>query len=383
LFATALRRLLRRLFGREASPSPSGEAQEHLDRGKALSEAGQHAEAAVAYARATALKPDYAEAHFRLGLAWRDQQRYSDAATSYRSALTLRPDYIEAHNNLGAVLQLQGKLSEALASYRSAVALNPEFSQPYLNFGRLLEALGDGGGAARVYRHAMARGIEPDTFRHLANALAGITTERAPAAYARTVFDNFAEQFDRRLVEELGYRIPQILAECLKAEIGRNDLRVLDLGCGTGLCGAQLRGSCVQLVGVDLSPSMLAKARARGIYHELVEQDLADYLSTAPSAGFDAVVAADVFTYIGELAGIFSQVARTLAGRGVFAFSVEQAPNHEDFVLRSSGRYAQSATYIRRLAAQSGLSVQETRETTIRGEGSHAVNGNVFVLRKH
>ncbi len=172
MFTIELRRWLRRLSGHKADPSASGEAQNHCDHANALSKAGQHAEAAEEYARATALKPEFAEAHFRLGLALRDQQKYSAAATSYRCALKLRPDYVEAHNNLGAVLQLQGKLSEALASYRSAVELNPDISQPYLNLGRLLEALGDSRSAAQVYQQAIARGIEPDTFRDLASARA-------------------------------------------------------------------------------------------------------------------------------------------------------------------------------------------------------------------
>ena len=36
---------------------------------------------------------------------------------------------------------------------------------------------------------------------------------------------------------------------------------VADLGCGTGLCGPGLRGRAGRLVGVDLSPEMLARAR--------------------------------------------------------------------------------------------------------------------------
>ena len=382
MFTGPFRQLLRRLLGRDVNTARSSAAQFHLEHGKTLGAAGQHANAASAFERALALEPAHAEAHYRLGLALRDQGRLAEAAASYQRALTLRPDYAEAHNNLGAALQLQGKLNDALASFRRAVDLDPDFSQPYLNLGRLLEALGDRPGAAQVYRRALERNVEAETFRHLINAAQGITTTRAPAKYARTVFDNFAEHFDARLVNDLGYRIPQILGASVTRHFTRHNLRTLDLGCGTGLCGLYLKERCARLTGIDLSPAMLAKARARGIYDELTERDVADYLRTAPSAGFDAIVAADVFIYIGELTQIFADVTRILADGGVFAFSVERTTGSSDFVLQSSGRYAQSIEYVARLALHYGLTEIETFAQTIRGEPGHAVDGQVFVFGK-
>ncbi len=357
-------------------------AQSHFDQGKLLSGAGKHAEAAAAFARAAALAPDFAEAHNHLGLAFRDQGRLTDAVESYRRALAIRADYIEVHNNLGAALQLQGKLDDALASYRRAVDLAPDFGQPYLNLGRLLEALGDKSGAAQAYRRALARGIEPATFRHLVNAAEGVTTTRAPMEYTRAVFDHFADHFDQRLVNELSYRIPEVIGECVTRHCNKGDLRVLDLGCGTGLCGLYLKDRCALLAGVDVSPAMLRKAHTRGIYHQLIEQDVADYLRSAPAAAFDAVIAADVLVYIGELTEIFAQVARVTTRGGVFAFSIESAPEGPDFVLLPNGRYAQSVEYVRRVAARCGLAQAEAFAQPIRGEPGSAVDGYVFVLVK-
>jgi predicted TPR repeat methyltransferase len=53
---------------------------------------------------------------------------------------------------------------------------------------------------------------------------------------------------------------------------------VLDAGCGTGLCGAILAPFARRLVGVDLSEGMLAHAKAKNVYHELVKAELGGLL---------------------------------------------------------------------------------------------------------
>ncbi len=376
MFAAPFRDVLNRLLGR-AGKAAAGNAEAAIEHGRQLANEGDAAGAARAFQRALALAPAHAEAHFRLGLAWRDLQRLDAAAACYRRAIGLRPGYVEAHNNLGSILQMQGQLQEALASFRQAVALQPSFGQPYLNLGRLCVTLGDGANAAVAFQAAIDRGIDVDSFRHLLSALAGATTAAAPAAYTRALFDGFAGDFDRRLVDELGYRLPAVLAARIKALQSRRDLRVLDLGCGTGLCGSQLAGCCASLTGIDLSPAMLAKARARQLYDVLVEQDIAGWLQAAPAAAFDVVIAADVLIYIGELNEIFAAVARALERGGLFLFSIELASSG-DFKLETSGRYAHAPDYIRRLAAASGLDEVETFAQHIRGD----VGGSVFVLRK-
>ena len=372
---------LRSLLGRWRAPACST-AQSHVARGKELSAEGHHAQAAAAFRDAIASDADCAEAHYGLGLALRDQQQLGAALNSYRRATELAPDHIEAHNNMGALLQLQGDLNGALTSYRRAVSLKPPFTQPYLNLGRLCESIGQLQDASDCYRAAISAGVDTDTFGHLLNAATGVTTGRAPAAYARTVFDNFAADFDRRLVDDLGYRIPQILAERVKALIPDVKLRVLDLGCGTGLCGVQLQGRCERLTGVDVSPAMLARASAHGIYDDVCEMDVTDYLRTAPSSHYNVVLAADVFVYIGDLARVFMDVSRVLKAGGVFGFSVEQAAGERDFVLQPVGRFAQSVAYIRRLCSANGLVESESFAQTIRGDPATTAPGCVFLLSK-
>src|SRR4051812_24669786 len=220
MHSAPIRQWLRRLVGRNNGAS----ADEYVSRGNALCARGEHAQGIDAYQQAVAIDHRHAEAHYRAGIAWRDLERFELAIASYRRALALKPDYIEAHNNLGVVLQLQNELPAAQTCYRRAVELKPAFSQPYINLGRLCEMLGARAEAAQCYRQAIAANVEPETFRHFLDAAEGVTTGRAPAAYARTVFDNFAEHFDHRLVDDLGYRIPRILGERVLELCGQREL---------------------------------------------------------------------------------------------------------------------------------------------------------------
>lgn len=374
MHSASIRNFINRLLGR----TPAALAAQYRERGNALCAGGRHAEGIAAFEQAIAADPHDAESHYRCGLAWRDMENLDAAIASYGRALQCRPDFTEAHNNLGVALQLQNRLEDACAAYRRAVALRPQFSQPYMNLGRLCELMGARDEAIQSYRAAIAANVEPDTFTHFLNAAQGVITGRAPAAYAKTVFDNFAEHFDSRLVEDLGYRVPQILCDCIAGLMMSRTLRVLDLGCGTGLCGLRMRNAAAQLVGVDVSPAMLAKAKQHEIYDQLLEQDISEYLATARDESFDVVIAADVFVYIGDLREVFGEVARVLAPGGVFAFSIERLEQPGDYFLQPNGRYLQSVAYVRSLAESNDFSETSSFEEVIRT----GAPGQLFLLRK-
>ena len=64
---------------------------------------------------------------------------------------------------------------------------------------------------------------------------------------------------------------------------------MLDLGCGTGLGGAAFRPVVDWLVGVDLSPAMIAQAATKGLYDRLVTADLQRFLADGGRERGDAI----------------------------------------------------------------------------------------------
>jgi predicted TPR repeat methyltransferase len=334
------------------------------------------------FLEALRLRPDYAQAHNNLGNVYRDAGERETAARSYAEALRLQPAYPDALINLGILYQLNEQLPQAGHCYEQALALRPNHADTHFNLGMVRQMQGKQGPARECFLRALALDPNHGNARYFLSSIDGRDVPpSAPTRYVTELFDTYAERFDEHLVTHLHYHIPEQLFVLARRHLaGTPRLNMLDLGCGTGLSGAAFREVCGHMTGVDLSPKMITRARARGIYDTLHVADLAAVLRAVPGQ-FDLVVATDVFIYIGDIREIFSLTRSALQAGGWFCFSVECCDREQDYVLRTSGRYAQSPAYIERLAGSTGFSILECTAATIRMERGDAIPGNMYVLR--
>jgi predicted TPR repeat methyltransferase len=157
---------------------------------------------------------------------------------------------------------------------------------------------------------------------------------------------------------------------------------MLDLGCGTGLAGAAFAPFADCLVGVDLSPAMIARAEAKGLYRRLVTADLIDALAAEKSEQkhYDLAVAADVFVYVNELGRIVAAVTDILTPDGLFAFTVETHAG-EGIKLLPTLRYAHAEAYVRTVLREVGLAVVRIDRKPIRSEKAVPVDSLVIVAQ--
>jgi predicted TPR repeat methyltransferase len=329
--------------------------------------------------------PELVQARFSLANLLREQGKTAQAIEHYRAALAAEPQHARLWNNLGCALQSLGRASEAAGAFREAVNADPGYGIGYKNLGNMQRELGALEEARGSYERALELLPGDAEVAHYLDAVRSETPERAPAEYVARMFDAFASKFDDTLVNKLGYRTPQRLLDALKtARAGKlHPMRVLDMGCGTGLFGQKLRGLAGHITGVDLSSEMIEKARQRGCYDELLVRDLLDYLADAPHGSFDLAAAVDVFVYLGELSQVFRRTRDLLGPGGLFAYSVEANLHSErDFELLPTGRYAHRKPYLARLAQEAGFTELYCRLEGLREEKGASVQGYVCVLER-
>ena len=110
-------------------------------------------------------------------------------------------------------------------------------------------------------------------------------------------YRDFAELYDSTYAASLGYIYPLGIASVLSGQ-QRPHGAILDIGCGTGLVATAIRkvDPSAAIDGVDISPDMLGKARAKGEYRDLVAADLTADCSHI-ATDYAAIVSAGTFTF--------------------------------------------------------------------------------------
>lgn len=343
-------------------------------------------ELAISYLRSARERfPDYLGIYWALGQALMNQRRADEAVDIYNQGLAINPADSALLCAKGIALRVTGELEQTIRHYRHAIDLQPHLPELHHNLALVFQQQGDTKEAIACLENELKLTPNAESTQHLLAALQNITTERAPASYVRETFDGYAEGFDQHLGSKLEYQAPALLANILHDAIGSptRTLNILDLGCGTGLFGEQVNAIKKRLVGIDLSPKMIDKARQRQIYDQLIVGDLLDYLTEAEHGQFDLIAATDVFIYIGNLLPVFEQVSRILPAEGWFTFSIE-APQNEasDFTLDQTGRYQHHANYLARLSTHFGFAQAAFAETCLRKEKGKPVAGYLYLLKK-
>ncbi len=334
--------------------------------------------------------PDF---HYNLAIVLRAQHKLKAAAQSYQRAILLKPDYADAHNNLGNVWKALGKRDKARASFERALQCRPGNADTHYNLGILCSDSSDRDGAVRHFHLCLDH--DPDDSRGVRMLLAQLgladVPQRTPPAQLLNIYDVRSRFWDG----ESSYFGHELVAEGLQACAADSKMDILDIGCGTGLVGAQVRRLAGRLDGVDISLAMLEKARGKNIYDGLVQADLVSFMSDH-KGGYDAILGAATLIHFGDLRAIFQAAATCLRDGGLFVFTVfsGEADNvgeagGTDFSvaankdLARSGCFTHSAGYVDRLAPESGFSVQTLKNAVHElDQDGNPVPGLLVVLRR-
>lgn len=189
------------------------------------------------------------------------------------------------------------------------------------------------------------------------------------AESTRNLYKDWAATYDDE-VRANGYVTPTRCARALADLAGDKRAPLLDLGCGTGLSGEAFKAAGFETVdGTDFSQEMLACARAKGVYRNLIPGDLHNPLPASPG-DYAHIAAVGVFSPSHAPAEMIDQVMALLPPAGCFVFSLN------DHALRDP-------SYEERIGA---LTEAATADVAFREYGDHlparGIQAVVCVLRK-
>jgi predicted TPR repeat methyltransferase len=374
--------------------------------GEALENNGQKKEALTVYYQALALQNDD-KVMTHIADIEAENGDFATAEKMYHRAIELNPQNLSAHTNLANLLCAKNRTVEALEEYRQAVLIAPNTPEISYNLALVLKSVQEYEQALELMFHAFYSAPQHDDWAlniaetltefaaaepEKARTIAGNWYQKMPEhtvakhiyavlngkadadeiAYNRLLFNTFASSYEQTL-QKIDYTVAAQIAELYAPLQGK----ILDLGCGTGLLGQELKTPQNQLIGVDISPQMLDLARQKSVYDELVEDDIIHYLQTYKKELPQTIVAADVFCYFGDLAPLFK-----LCAPHKLIFSVETDDNIADFAVQANGRYKHNPQWVENKLHAIGYRNITTTPLVLRRENGIEVQGAIFMAKR-
>lgn len=330
------------------------------------------------------LNPKHSYAKLNLGMAYISINNYQQALSLLEEStnVTAQPELI---GYLAECYLHTGKIEQAINAYKQAISLQPEMAAWHHNLAILYLRKQEQALAKKHFN--IAFNMQPDNkiAQHMLAALNVNTTANAPSEYVKSLFDQYADHYNQHVKNDLQYNVPIQLRHAINKFINDATAQqyILDLGCGTGLCGIYFRDLAKHLIGVDISPNMLMEAKKLGAYDLLC---CCNILETIPGLNleyFDLVLAADVFVYIGDLNNLFVMLYSSMRNNAMLAFTIEENFDTDDYILQVSGRYAHSHNYIKNLSERYGFIIKTDEAITPRWQAGAPIAGRLFVLTKN
>ena len=309
--------------------------------------------------------------------------KLDQAVRLYKKAVAIDSNYaLENENKILRVIYFfsQGNIQEALETLNMLVEKNPTDALLFNMLGGCLASIGQTEMAIANYQKALEFEPEYAIPKHMVNSLTGHTSKEPPKQYVKNLFDDYAHRFNDALVNNLQYSLPFIIKELiLKSNREESQYKnVIDLGCGTGLAGKDLRDISTNLSGFDISENMISEAEKLDIYDTLIVGDIVEKLNASQDK-FDLFVALDVLIYIGDAKSIFQAVQKSCKPDSLFVFSVE-IQDGNGYALLKSSRYAHSDEYI--MDQTNGLfDLVNSQNVRLRKEGENWIEGRIYIFR--
>lgn len=291
----------------------------------------------------------------------------------YSQAREKMRNFAGTNFELGCDFAEQGLINDALFRFKLVLKANPSYPLVWYNIGCCYYKKGDLAKAADALKTAREQDPTNRDATYLLSAIepSAVPLPQRPTRMARAMvlpfFARLAPQYDAVELENQ-YQGGQLVFDAMKSLTKIPAPVVLDLGCGTGIAARPWRAVSKAIMGVDMSPEMLAQANAVSLngvklFDATREMDIAESNAEAlDPASADIVLCVNTASYVGDLKHVVAIARHVLRPGGLLAITSE-AYRGDGFGLdAASGRFGHNPAYIKQLVTQAGFStVREQR----------------------
>jgi len=306
-----------------------------------------------------------------------------DAVKVLEKSLKIDNKNILALNNLSSIYSRNNKYESGITIGEKMVEYFPNDERSYKSLAKIYLKLENKQKAKEYYTKVLQLNPKDEESKFILNSIDGITPKLAPRSYIENLFDGYSINFEKSLVQDLKYDIPNIMKEFYEEKIGFNNNinNGIDLGCGTGLSGQPFQSNIENFYGIDLSFNMIEIAKKKNIYKKLYHFDLNDFLSKTKSK-YDFIIALDVFIYVGELLETFENISKCSENGASFIFCTEHQSD-EGFKLVKA-RYRHSESYIKKVLAITGFDFVDYKLVDLRkgDDNNEWIPGAIYIAKR-
>lgn len=405
---------------KKLSSVPQARIDYHLLTGHLFYKKQQNTEARAQYQQVLKLNPKHFTAQYNLGLLCALDHNFDQACSHFKTCLSLStslpPSFnqnyamallstqqpheasiylmraaqthpnAEVYFHLGLCHQLKNDSLSALECYEMALSLENQHIPSLHNKVILLLSLNQKEAANEVLSDLHRLQPNDRIIQTLSDALGPKTLKSHHSTFVKTLFDQYAFNYDEHLQATLAYDPFTKARELMNTAVDFHSWQcglTLDLGCGSGLAAPFFIDLCAKIIGIDLSEGMLLQAKRKQYYDELVCEDVLAYLEKS-SQVYQLILAFEISNYLGhQVQKLVDLCAKKMLPQGLIVITFEKnIETNEPIELNNHIRFSFTQDAIENLFEDSLLSVLSLTSITLRKHQNTQTPGFLVIAQK-
>ncbi|MCU7611205.1 methyltransferase [Anaplasma capra] len=289
--------------------------------------------------------------------------------------------------DLGLYHFYRGNVQDAKTRFWFISLVRPKFPDVHYNIGRCHLVLRNIEKAVKSFERALLLDkSHQESMYYLQKIEAPEKVTEVPENIIRQHFNYTSEYFVEHWLIAQNYRGHEYVRSLVMNFLGDriSELDVLDLGCGTGVCGQflKMKGIGRHITGVDISRRMLDIARkcfvnGRQAYNELLCMSMSEFLR-GNNKKYDVIVMTEVLHYSGgHLGEILKATSGALAKGGMIIALVREGSGQGYRFVKEGDFFCHSGAYVQQQVESLGLRLSYVNRCKIYGD---RVDGLLFAI---